>query len=219
MAVSRYPLPPFSRRRKECPTPVLASERRRGRSRGGYPPLPGEAALGQLSGRAVVETVVRFLTDGDEVPAAEAPAGETIYRVDVMGNGCRLTPAVSQRLLAQRLLAKHAGAKCFPSLARVIHGKIKNAGPPSVGDSALLPPGYRLGCKTKSADRLPHGENSIGADSGSGLAALALVLAHIHDRFASAMFAVQGEICQGRRRQDLDSGRVPAFRTNDLVSL
>ena len=80
-----------------------------------------------------------------------------------------------------------------------------------------MPSGYRLGCKTKSADRLPHGENSIGADAGSGLAAL--VLAHIHDRFAPAMFAVQGEICQGRRRQDLDSGRVPAFRTNDIISL
>ena len=125
LAVLRYPLPPFSRRRKECPTPVLASERRRGRSRGGYSSLPREAALGQLSGRAIVEAVVRFLAVGDEVPTAEAPAGETIYRVDVMGNGRRLAPAVSQRLLAQRLLAKHAGAKGFPSFARVIHGQIK----------------------------------------------------------------------------------------------
>lgn len=57
-----------------------------------------------------------------------------------------------------------------------------------------MPSGYHLGCKTKSADRLPHCEISIGADSGSGLTALALVLAHIHDRFAPAMFAVQREI-------------------------
>ena len=82
-----------------------------------------------------------------------------------------------------------------------------------------MPPGYHLGCKTKSADRLPHCEISIGADSGSGLAALALVLAHIHDRFFPAMLAEQGEIRQGRRRQDLDLRRVPALRANDLISL
>lgn len=63
-----------------------------------------------------------------------------------------------------------------------------------MGDSALMPSGYHLGCKTKSADRLPHCEISIGADSGSGLTALALVLAHIHDGLASAMFAEQREI-------------------------
>ena len=104
------PLPRFSRRRKECPTPVLPSERRRRVSRGGYPPLPGETALGQLSGRAVVKAVVRVNADCDQVPAAPLPAGKVVNRVDVMGNGRRLAPAVTQRLLAQRLLAKDASA-------------------------------------------------------------------------------------------------------------
>ena len=108
MAVSRYPLPRFSRRRKEGPTPVIRSERRRRVLRGGYPPLPGEAALGQLSGHAVVKTVVRVLADCDQVPAAEAPAREILDWVDVVGNGRRLPPAVPQRLLAKRLLTKDA---------------------------------------------------------------------------------------------------------------
>ena len=110
LAFSRYPLPRFSRRRKECPTPVPLSERRRRVSRGGYPPLPGETALGQLSGRAVVKAVVRVNADCDQVPAAPLPAGEVVNRVDVMGNGRRLAPAVSLRFLAQRLLAKDASA-------------------------------------------------------------------------------------------------------------
>ena len=78
--------------------------------RGGYPPLPGETALGQLSGCAVVETVVRVLADCDQVPAAEAPAGEVLCRVDVVHDRRRLPPAVSLRFLAQRLLAKDASA-------------------------------------------------------------------------------------------------------------
>ena len=125
MAVSCYPLPRFSRRRKEGPTPVLRSERRRGRSRGGYSSLPREAAFGELSGRAVVEAVVRVLAHRDEVPTAEAPAGEVLCRVDVVHDRRRLSPAVSQRLLAQRLLAEHAGSQSFPSFACVIHGQIK----------------------------------------------------------------------------------------------
>lgn len=104
------PLPRFSRRRKECPTPVLLSERRRGRSRGGYSPLPGETALGQLSGRAVVKAVVRVSAHRDEIPTAETPAREILDWVDVVGNGRRLAPAVSLRFLAQRLLAKDASA-------------------------------------------------------------------------------------------------------------
>ena len=104
------PLPRFSRRRKGGPTPVPLSERRRRVSRGGYPPLPGETALGQLSGRAVVKAVVRVSAHRDEIPAAEAPAREILDWVDVVGNGCRLAPAVTQRLLAQRLLAKDASA-------------------------------------------------------------------------------------------------------------
>lgn len=110
LAVSSDPLPRFSRRRKECPTPVLLSERRRGRSRGGYSPLPGETALGQLSGRAVVKAVVRVSAHRDEIPTAETPAREILDWVDVVGNGRRLAPAVTQRLLAQRLLAKDASA-------------------------------------------------------------------------------------------------------------
>lgn len=110
LAVSRYPLPRFSRRRKEGPTPVLRSERRRRVLRGGYPPLPGEAALGELSGRAVVKAVVRVSAHRDEIPAAEAPAREVLCRVDVVYDRRRLPPAISQRLLAQRLLAKDASA-------------------------------------------------------------------------------------------------------------
>lgn len=104
------PLPRFSRRRKECPTPVPLSERRRRVSRGGYPPLPGETALGQLSGHAIVKAVVRVSAHRDEIPTAEAPAREILDWVDVMGNGCRLASAVSLRFLAQRLLAKDASA-------------------------------------------------------------------------------------------------------------
>lgn len=110
LAVSSDPLPRFSRRRKECPTPVLPSERRRRVSRGGYPPLPGETALGQLPGHAVVKAVVRVSAHRDEIPAAEAPAGKVLCRVDVVHDRRRLPPAVTQRLLAQRLLAKDASA-------------------------------------------------------------------------------------------------------------
>lgn len=110
LAVSRYPLPRFSRRRKERPTPVPLSERRRRVSRGGYPPLPGETALGQLSGHAIVKAVVRVSAHRDEIPTAEAPAREILDWVDVVGNGRRLAPAVSLRFLAQRLLAKDASA-------------------------------------------------------------------------------------------------------------
>lgn len=78
--------------------------------RGGYSSLPREAALGELSGCAVVETVVRVLADCDQVPAAEAPAGEVLCRVDVVYDRRRLSPAVSQRLLAKRLLAKDASS-------------------------------------------------------------------------------------------------------------
>ena len=78
--------------------------------RGGYSSLPGEAALGELSGRAVVETVVRVLADCDQVPAAEAPAGEVLCRIDVVHDRRRLPPAVSLRFLAQRLLAKDASS-------------------------------------------------------------------------------------------------------------
>jgi hypothetical protein len=89
---------------------VLRSERRRGRSRGGYSPLPSEASLGELSGRSIVEAVVRVLAHRDEIPAAKAPAGKVLDRIDMMRNRRRLPPAVSQRLLAQRLLAKDASA-------------------------------------------------------------------------------------------------------------
>lgn len=72
--------------------------------------MPGETALGQLSGRAVVKAVVRVSAHRDEIPAAKAPAREILDWVDVVGNGRRLAPAVTQRLLAQRLLAKDASA-------------------------------------------------------------------------------------------------------------
>ena len=149
LAVSRYPLPRFSRRRKEGPTPVLRSERRRRRSRGGYSSLPREAALGQLPGRAVVETVVRVGAHRDQVPAAPAPAGKVFDRVDVMRNRRFLAPAVAQRLLAQRLLTQDAGPQGLPSFACVIHGKIKNAGPPSMGDSASCRPAITSDVKQK----------------------------------------------------------------------
>ena len=150
LAGSRYPLPRFSRRRKEGPTPVLRSERRRRVSRGGYSSLPREAALGELSGCAVVEAVVRVGAHRDQVPAAPAPAREILDRVDVMGNGRRLSSAVPQRLLAQRLLAEHAGPKLLPSFACVIHGQIKKRRASQHGRLGVLPSGYHLGCKTKS---------------------------------------------------------------------
>ena len=78
--------------------------------RGGYSSLPRETALGQLSGRAVVKAVVRVLADCDQVPAAKAPAGKVLCRVDVVHDRRRLPPAVPQRLLAKRLLAKDASA-------------------------------------------------------------------------------------------------------------
>lgn len=78
--------------------------------RGGYSSLPGETALGQLSGYAIVEAVVRVSAHRDEIPAAEAPAGEVLCRVDVVYDRRRLPPAVPQRLLATRLLAKDASA-------------------------------------------------------------------------------------------------------------
>ena len=127
------PLPRFSRRRKECPTPVLLSKRRRGRSRGGYAPLPRETLFGQFSGRAIVEAVVRRLAHGDEIPAAPLPARKILDRIDVMRGDCLFAPAVPQRFLAQRLLAQHTGAKSFPTFALVIHG-IKNRRSPSMGD-------------------------------------------------------------------------------------
>lgn len=128
-----YPLPPFSRRRKEGPTPVLLSKRRRRVSRGGYAPLPREPLLGQFPGRAIVEAVVRRLAHGDQVPAAPLPSGEVLDRIDVMRGDCLLAPAVPQRFLAQRLLAQHTGAEDFPTFALVIHG-IKNRRSPSMGD-------------------------------------------------------------------------------------
>ena len=82
-----------------------------------------------------------------------------------------------------------------------------------------MPSGYHLGCKTKSADQLPHCENLIGAGAGAGLAALARARAHIHDRFLLAAFAKQGEINKHSRRQHLDRRCAPASRTNNLVSL
>jgi hypothetical protein len=63
-----------------------------------------------------------------------------------------------------------------------------------------VPSGYHLGCKTKTPIDSHTVGKSIGADSGSGLTALALVLAHIHDRFASAMLAEQREINKRGRR-------------------
>lgn len=78
--------------------------------RGGYSSLPGETALGQLSGHAIVEAVVRASAHRDEIPAAKAPAGKVLCRVDVVYDRRRLPPAVSQRFLAQRLLAKDSSA-------------------------------------------------------------------------------------------------------------
>ena len=110
LAILPNPLPKISRRRKRCPTPVLLSERRRRGTGGGYAPLPRKTALGQLSGRAVVKAVVRVSADRDQVPAAPLPAWEIVNRVNVMRGCCRLAPAVPQRFLAQRLLAKDVSA-------------------------------------------------------------------------------------------------------------
>ena len=122
------PLPRFSRRRKECPTPVPLSERRRRVGRGGHSPLPREAAIGQLAGHAVVEAVVRCLTHSDQIPAAPLPAGEIFHRVDVVGNGGQLVPAEPCGLSASVLVTpEHRVAQVQPAFAFVIHGQTKSA--------------------------------------------------------------------------------------------
>ena len=110
LAVSSEPPPAVFPPSERVPHSGASLRTAAARFEGGYPPLPGETALGQLSGRAVVKAVVRVSTHRDEIPAAEAPAREIIDWVDVVGNGCRLAPAVSLRFLAQRLLAKDASA-------------------------------------------------------------------------------------------------------------
>lgn len=55
LAFSANPLRPFSRRRKNRPTPVQKLKRRRRIRRGDDAPLPRKTLRGQLSGRAVVK--------------------------------------------------------------------------------------------------------------------------------------------------------------------
>ena len=128
LPVSLYPLPRFSRRRKECPTPVLWSERRRRVGRGDHSPLPRETSIGQLAGRAIVEAVVRRLTDRDEIPFAPLPAREVLDRVDMMHGRRQLAATVARGIAAVEFIApQHRIAKGQPVFAFVVQAKKKSA--------------------------------------------------------------------------------------------
>lgn len=122
------PLPRFSRRRKEWPTPVLCSERRRRVLGGDHSPLPREPALGQLAGHAIVKAVVRRLADRNEIPCAPLPTWEVLDWVDMMHGRCQLSAAVARSVAAVILVApQHCIAQMQPALALVVHGKTKSA--------------------------------------------------------------------------------------------
>lgn len=188
------PLRPFSRRRKNRPTPVLRLKRRRRVGRGDHASLPRETAVGQLSGHAVVEAVVRRLTDGDQIPAAPLPAWVVLNRIDMVSRRGRFDAAKASGLAAFKLVApQHRVSQMLPAPAFVIHGKTKAPRPQRESWRGWLP--AITSEQTKSAKRLTaHAVKSFGAGSRS----LALALAHIHvyQAFASAQLAVQRKVGQ-----------------------
>ena len=233
-----YPLRRFSRRRKNRPTPVHLLERRRRIGRGDHSPLPREAALGQFSGRPIVEAVVRRLADGNQIPAAPLPAWEVVHRIDMVDSGRRLVAAVAAGFTALVAIAsQNRIPQMQPAFVLVVHlqsspfhvsaeDSARRGGPqsprpvrettclsgfrpaqPSEENKkrhdltteimALMPSGYHLGCKTKSAKRSTvHTIGSFGAGAGTK----ALALAHIHECLPPAQLAVQREVCQRRGR-------------------
>lgn len=117
-----YPLRRFSRRRKNRPTPVHLLERRRRIGRGDHSPLPREAALGQFSGRPIVEAVVRRLADGNQIPAAPLPAWEVVHRIDMVDSGRRLVAAVAAGFTALVAIAsQNRIPQMQPAFALVVH--------------------------------------------------------------------------------------------------
>ena len=151
----RYPPRRFSRRRKDRPAPVLLLPRRRRIGRGDHSPLPRESAVSQFSGLAIVETVVRLMAHGNQVPIAPLPAGEVLHRVDVMNSIGGLVSAVTRRLAAFVLVApKDCVPHPQPALALVVHAKQKRHDL-TTEIMALMPSGYHLGCKTKAPNNLP----------------------------------------------------------------
>ena len=128
LALFAYPFRPFSRRRKEGPTPVHQLPRRRRIWRGDHSPLPREAALGEFAGHAIVEAVVRNLTDGDQIPAAPLPAWEVLNRIHVVHSGRQLVAAVPTGLAAFVLIApEYCIPKMQPAPAFVIHRQKEKA--------------------------------------------------------------------------------------------
>lgn len=83
-------------------------------------------------------------------------------------------------------------------------------------DHGAIVSGHNLGCETKAPNDSPFSRSkSFGAGAGSK----ALALAHIHDCFVPAKFAVQREVYQGCRWQDLDLRWTPTLGANDFISL
>ena len=122
-----YPLPLFSVRRKESPSPVTEAP-----SVfvfwGGYSSLPGKPGRRQLPGRPIVKAVVRLLADRDQIPLGPLQLRVSLDRVDMVHRRCLDAPAVPQRLTAQAFVpVKDARPKRQPSLALVIHRQKRKA--------------------------------------------------------------------------------------------
>ena len=166
LALRLNPLRRFSRRRKRRPHPVLLLKRRRRIGRGDHSPLPHEASLGQLSGRPIVEAVVRGLADSNQIPAAPLPAWEILNRVDMVHCRRGFVSAIAASLAA---LVAVAPQDCIPQAQPSLALVVRLGSPPFHPASqikqkrhdltteimALMPSGYHLGCKTKAPNDLP----------------------------------------------------------------
>lgn len=166
LALRLNPLRRFSRRRKRWPHPVLLLKRRRRIGRGDHSPLPHEASLGQLSGRPIVEAVVRGLADSNQIPAAPLPAWEILNRVDMVHCRRGFVSAIAASLAA---LVAVAPQDCIPQAQPSLALVVRLGSPPFHPASqikqkrhdltteimALMPSGYHLGCKTKAPNDLP----------------------------------------------------------------
>lgn len=194
-----YPLPLFSVRRKESPSPVTEAPSVFVFRWGGYSSLPGQPGRRQLPGRPIVEAVVRLLADRDQIPLGPLQLRVILDRVDMMHCRCLDAPAVPQRLTAQAFVpAKHARPKRQPSLALVIHRqKEKRRDPERI--AAHLPAGYHLGCITKAPNDPTIMVKSFGA--GTSTLALALARIYVYDCRFLAVLAVKREVDQPGCRQ------------------
>lgn len=123
-----YPLPLFSVRRKESPSPVTEAPSVFVFRGGGYSSLPGKPGRRQLPGRPIVKAVVRLLADRDQIPLGPLQLRVILDRVDMVHRRCLDAPAVPQRLTAQAFVpVKDARPKRQPSLALVIHRQKRKA--------------------------------------------------------------------------------------------